>query len=164
MATDPFTIAFNGLWAAVKAGSLGSLIKVGNQIELVTEGELKVRVSNADAPELVLLPVSGDANIHYTSCSSKIVRQFVFYISTGDQRVRTELFPIEFALFRALAGWQKSVSALTWEGKSFIKRVDILTIGNALQDSERNRGIERWSASWAIELEMHFGHNDLLEA
>lgn len=161
---DPFTILVNAIWAALDASGVGDIVKVGNRIKFRSANALQMRISNADLPELMLLPVSGTGNIHESSCSSSIIRQFAFYISTGDQRLSHDLFPLEWEIFKMLANWQSTLGGILWKGITYIKRLDLTGIANALSDAEKNRGITGWSASWSFEVEMHFSHNDILEA
>jgi len=160
---DPFTILYNSLWTAVIGSPLADLIAKRNRIDFVQPNSLDLQVSNADLPELVLVPFGGDGNLHQSSCSSRCTRQYGFYISTGDQRLREQLFPVEWELFVMLINWQKNISSITWQSKTFVKRVELLSLAQSLSDPARNRGIKGWSSSWMFEVEMHFSHVDILE-
>ena len=89
------------------------------------------------------------------------MRQYAWWLSTGDFRVTLSLHPVEFALWACHAQWQSTLSALTWQGKSFVKRVDAMALSEGLTDVEKNRGIKGWSCVWVTEVEMHFATKDL---
>ncbi len=165
---NPFIQTYDALWAlAEESDLLTSLVKVGNRIKLnkVRPGSpIKDEVSQADLPELVLVATSGQPNLRSTSSSSMTIRSYDWLVSTGDMSVSNKLLPVEWALFCAMANWPAILGALTWQGKSFIKRANFTGVSTGFSDPERNRGIAGWSSIWSVEVEMHFSTSDMLTA
>jgi len=160
--TDPFTTLFDALVTALADTEIPNLVPARNLISFVDEGDFKENISDADTPEIVLMPLGGDGNPHHSSCSSRVTRQYGFYVATGDKRTRSELFPIEWELFRALCKWQRSITQLTWNGKSYVKSLNLVTHAQAIADPARNRQIRGWSASWVFEVLMIFTTSDVI--
>lgn len=163
---DPYTKVYDALWELVKASSsLTALVTIGNRINLNEKDNpypLKLEVSDADVPEMILTSTGMSAKIMHNSSGSSCIRTYQFLISTGDMRLGQKLLPIEWMLFAALCDWKAKLGALTWKGYRFCKRLDVTSVDNGFADPERNRGIQGWSAIWGIEVEMHFPTADLI--
>lgn len=164
--SDPFSMVFvaiNDL--AANSSALRALVKPGNLIRLDSEQKRdprKEEVQVADLPELVLVPYTIEPALHNTSSSSRVIMRLQWLLSTGDIRVVQPLYPVSFALVCAMTGWKATVSTLTWQGETFVKRVDVPSVSIGINDREANRGIKGWSAVWQCEIEMHF-KTDLLK-
>jgi len=157
---------YSKLWdlAFVESNALSTLVRPGNRIRYDTNNRdpIKENVSDADLPELILTSGgSGPPRLHATSSGSMCTRKYSWLITTGDFRVSYRLYPVEFALFAAMSNWKAHLGALTWNSKSFAKRMDVVDVTNGLSDPDRNRGIRGWSAIWTCEIEMHFTTEDL---
>lgn len=167
---DPFQLVFDALWALVDGSvPLTALVKPGNKIRFnVTDDRdpIKTRVGDADLPELILTTEgSTELNIHSTSNTSHIYRQYAWLLSTGDQRLNYRLFPVQWALFCAMTNWGNVLSVLEWPattGKKFVKSVNYISATEGQSDADRNRGIEGWSSLWRCEVKMYFATADLL--
>lgn len=160
---NPFSLAYDALWElAENSERLTSLVRLKNRIKFNHTGQsspIKDEVSNTDLPELVLVSTASSGNLHETSNTSRITRQYEWIIATGDTRVQASLLEVEWALFAAMVNWPAVLGALRWPDDAvdgFCKRTNILGINSGLTDPERNRGIIGWSSIWAIEVEMHF--------
>lgn len=162
---NPFAKAYDALWAlAEESALLTSLVRAGNRVKFNHTRPfhpVKQEVSEADLPELALASATSSANLHNTSSSSMIVRQYTWLLSTGDMSITNKLMPVEWALFAAMTNWKLVLGALTWNGEHFVKRANVVSIDNGFADPERNRGITGWSAAWTCEVEMHFATADL---
>lgn len=158
---DPFTQVYKALWElAAGFTPFTDLVRLRSRINFAEEGNrapIKHLIASGDLPEVVLIPAGGVANLHATTTTSTVTKRYTWLISTGDLRVEEgKLFPVEFALVRAMCNWQSTVCALTWNGDQFAKRCDLLDVNEGESDAERNRGIAGWSAVWSCEVEMHF--------
>lgn len=165
---NPFILVYDALWTlAENSAQLTSLVKLKNRIKFNHTGQsnpIKDEISSGDLPELVLVTTSSGANLHETSNSSRITRQYEWIISTGDTRVQGGLLEVEWALFSAMSLWYPTLTALRWPDGAidgFVKRSNILGINSGLTDPDRNRGIVGWSSIWGIEVQMHFRTADL---
>lgn len=168
MAADPnpFTLVHDALWTLAERHPLIAAVPARNRIKYndpVDRDPTKDKVAVADLPELVLVCEGLSGNTHETSSSSRVNRQFAFFLSTGDFRANELLLQYEWALWCALHDWKSVLGGLQWLGRSFVKRADITSVSNGASDSERNRGIKGWSAAWRCEVEMHFKTSDLLD-
>ena len=166
MATDPFSLVYDALWdTAVAYDAFADLVALKSRISFnddANRSPVKNLIAPADLPEVILAPVGGSGDLFHTSCSSMVIKRYMWLISTGDLRVDAgKLFPVEFALMRAMCHWQTRVSPLTWAGNTFVKRLDMLDLSEGESDAERNRGIKGWSALWTCEVEMHFATSQL---
>jgi hypothetical protein len=159
-------MVYDALWElALRAPIIGTTVKVGNRISYGTDSPIdphKNNASDADLPELTLVTEGiSEGNIGRTSCTTSLLRQYSFVISTGDFRANHLLYPIEFALFCAMTGWTTTLTALEWEGQRFVKRCQLVNASEGLSDPQRNRGIKGWAAIWAVSVEMHFTTSSL---
>lgn len=169
---DPISKAYDSIWdLAEQSVRLKSIVRPGNRIKYNLQSDIapdKEEISNADLPELVLVPVSGTAAIRANSSSSKITMRFEWWLSTGQQGITNAILPLTFAVYAAMVPWPSYVAgernALKWRGQSFIKKVDLLEAQFGLTRSEQNRGIGGWGSVWGTEIEMWFRTSDLIDA
>ena len=161
---NPFDLVFDGLWAmAERSVPLTSLVKVGNRIKFNKQqvrSVVKESVQVADLPELMLVTEgNGLINNHSSSCSSMLVRNYYWMLSTGDERVSYLLNPVQWALYCAMIDYDTTLGALVWpetNGETFVKKCDWLALSEGLSNSQANRGIMGWSAVWRMSVEFWF--------
>lgn len=162
---NPFTLVYDALWRLVQQNpAFTESVPEGNRIRYdnpFDRSPVKKNVGAADLPELVLVADTLSANIHATSSSSKVVRQYKWMMATGDFRYSEFLAQLEWQVFTAMCDWQSTLAALCWREKTFVKRADLLSGAAGVSDLNLNRGIAGWSAIWRVELEMHFQTSDL---
>ena len=160
---DPFTVLYEGLWALVlRCDYVADNVKVGSRIDWsATINPVRHNIAAADLPELALLPVSGEANLHMNSSTSRVIRTYTWMLSTGNFKLAASLFPMQFAIMQAMAGWKSSLTALTWSKKQFVKRLDLRDFKDGESDAKLNRGIQGWSSLLNVEVEMLFTTSDL---
>lgn len=161
MSANPFTLVYTGLWSLVESNSdLTDLVAVGNRIRYDTVANRnpeKRSAMTADYPELVLVSDGLTGNMHATSSSGFVIRNYSFYITTGDLRMTEVLLQVEWELWRALNNWKSVLPALEWNGIRFVKRCNINTITNGtIRAEDRTEGPLGWVAIWSLEVEMHF--------
>lgn len=163
---DPFSMLFDAFWEMAEASvPLMELVKEGNRIKFNTSDRdpIKSEIAAADLPELVLSTEgSTEVNLHRTSCSTSIQRQYSWIIATGDKRVKAYLYPVEFALMCAMANWKNTIGALTWQGQDFVKSAQLIGVTEGQSDPNANRGIMGWSTIWRCQVDMHFTTASLL--
>ena len=157
--SNPFSLTYDALWDCAEASTeLTGLVRLSNRIKLVSEkvgSPFKDQISQADLPELLLVQTTGSANLHQTSNSSSIIKQYDWLISTGELS-SISVMALEWVLFAAMTNWKEYLGGLTWNDASFIKRAQITGISSGLTDTDRNRGVRGWSSIWGVEIEMHF--------
>lgn len=161
---DPFTIVHRALWDLVEADEgFTELVAVGNRIKFtgLDRSPKKDKIAEADLPEVMLVSESWGGNLHATSSHSLLTRQYTFIISTGDYRICEKLYPVEFAILRALANWKTTLSALTWRGQTFVKTANLVSGTTGDSDPSRNRGISGWSTLWRCQVDMYLPTSQL---
>lgn len=161
---NPFSMTYDALWQmAASHPEFNRLVKIGNRIRYDDSRDPEKQVvAAADLPEVVLVSESLSTNLHATSSSSMMTRNYTWLISTGDLRMNELLYPVEWALICAMANWKQVLGALKWKGAHFIKQHDMTAASEGESDSTRNRGIIGWSSSWRCTVQMYFKTNDLI--
>jgi|SRR5215471_14780180 len=166
---DPFSQVFSALWSLADASDvLGTLVKPGNRIRYdgTDRSPGKQWVSDADLPELNLLTIgSQGVNLHASSNSSQITRIYAWHIATGDVRSNYRLFPVEFAIWSAMANWEVLLtSQCIWRGYRFVKAANIVSVTDRLtKDEYEARKIYGWLAVWQASVMMDFKTQDLID-
>ena len=167
MNDNPLTLTYTALWTMIEAyPNLDDLVRIGNRIRFDSETDRspqKNRVQAADLPELTLITNGGTPNLCETSSSSKFIRRYSWWISTGDNRLNEKLYQVEWAVLVAMTNWKQVLTALQWKGKSFVKRTAVTDISEGMSNPQLNRNIKGWSSLWTCEVEMHFKTSDLLD-
>lgn len=161
---DPFTQVHDALWALAETSTvLTNLVRVSARIRLndAKRGPVKTEVGEADKPELRLLPVNGFMFGVRDSHKGTVRKRFHWVVSTGDQRPKEELYPLEWELYRTLAAWKTPMQALTWNGKAFVYDAYLTEYEETWKDKEHNRGIPGWTGLLTTVVEMHFDRTDL---
>jgi hypothetical protein len=167
--SDPFTMVYDRLWDLLEESSeVTALVKPKNRIKFNEDrvwNPIKDEISNADTPELVLAVQTSEINLLNSSSSSMITKQYQFLISTGNMHLSQKLFPLEFAIFAAMANWCGVLTTLRWPEdapRSFVTRANLVSAEHGLKDLDKDRGIAGWSAVWTAEVRMDFRTSDLI--
>lgn len=159
----PFDLVYNALWEMVRSHCLADdLIKPGNCIDFSTADPMKGRISAADLPELILVQDTQTINLHSTSSTTTLVKEYSWLVSTGDYRIADKLHKVEWLLTLANLNWKSVLPALEWQGKRFVTLLEIVNCKSGIADPQQNRNIAGWSAVWAIRVRMDFRTLDLL--
>lgn len=163
---DPLSQVYDALWDLLEVHvPLTSLVKAGNRVKFsgTSRDPEKERVSTADLPEIRIIPLGGTPHIQRTSNGSSWVKRFAVILATGDKRVDVSLFPVEWEIYRAMAQWADTLTALTWNDKPYIKLARPVSATEGISDRDLQRGVEGWTAVWQCEVELWFTTADLKE-
>lgn len=118
---------------------------------------IRDNVQAGNLPECMLIAMgSPRVNLHATSSSSSVTRQYTFVIATGDLRITNTLFPVEFAVYCAATKWKAYLGQLTWQNEHFVKKLDIVKNDIGMSDEMKNRGIKGWSTAITFEIDLYF--------
>jgi len=174
---DPFSQVFNALWQlidnckplngyTIPPGAPGAnavvpaLVMPGNKIKfnLPTDRDpIKNSAQDADYPELLLVPTGViETNLTNSSCTTKVSRQYSWWLTTGDFRTNYRLFPVQWAVVCAMADFSTVLSPLTYDGELFVKRVQVGSAVEGVNDQRLNRNIRGWSSIWSCTVDMYF--------
>jgi len=161
---DPIVQVYNAIWTLLEAHvQLASMVKLGNRIKVSGDSRdpMKAEISDADLPELRVVPVSSSFHLQRTSNSSTILSRWRIQVSTGDQRVDAGLYALEWEIYRALKDWISTIMALTWNSKTYVKLARPLSAQHGVSMADLQRGIKGWSSIFEFEAEMWFTTSDL---
>ena len=82
--------------------------------------------------------------------------RFEIRVSTGDQRVSQALYPVKWAIMRALKNWLTTLRALRFNGEPLVVTAKAVSVAEGVSETDLNRGILSWSAVWACECDLWF--------
>ena len=166
---DPITRVYRGIVALLRAHpDLTERVKPGNLLDYATGEYRQVRKPRrhaADLPEVVVTPApGGEVQPYKSSKKSHLTQNFSVLIVTGDERVDDFLFPLKFAIFRALT----SAEQLGFEAEDSLPyggRVVDTDIVDSFEDSfltELGRtAASGWQAAFVITARMEFDRRSL---
>ncbi len=157
MTSDPFTQIYNALFSALASDPfLRTFIQPANRVSWVTENPepAKTEVSQADLPELQLLPAVLDIDWE-TTVWIRAIYEFTCQITTGDLRVQKELFPIQWGIVRAVS------QAGDGLGLPFVQKVRTKMATSQMNDPTVQRGVEGWVSLVKISVEARLRYADL---
>jgi len=139
------------------------LVKAGNRIKFTgtNRDPIKREVASAGLPEVRIIMTGSTPHPGNTSASSRDTVTFEVQVSSGDQRLDAVHLPLRWVIFRALAGAYTALGTIEWNSKAFVKNVLPQTVGDGVSDADLNRGIQGWSAVWAVEIDCWFDTSDL---
>ncbi len=155
---DPLTQTYDYIWELVEGfPPWADAVRVGNRLRLddTKRDPLKDTLKAADLPQVILLPTDGANNLHSNSSSSVITQNFTIGISSGEQRVNEVYFPLKFYTLQALACFRQSLGNLTWKSYPFLKKLEIPTSTDSL-DEFGDLNIISWESLITISAEMWF--------
>jgi hypothetical protein len=159
--SNPLQLLYDYTWSLLEANEeLAELVKLGNRIKFDTRDSDKHEASSADRPQLRLISTGGVNHLHRTSNGSSFVRKLEIQVNSGTQKL-SELFTLEWLLYRALAPWPDGARTLLWNEKPFVKTIKPTSVDTGVMQSEQNRTIKDWSSLWAVECELWFTTSDL---
>jgi len=179
---DPFSQVDRALWDLLEAHEgFTDRVRSGNRIKFSGGGSrspMKDQVSEADLPEVRLIPTGGTPTLEIDSHTCQVVRRWEIQIATGDQRVDeagdltgtdkaygASLLPVEWEILRAMQGWRDVLRALNWpadeENKPFVLVHKCQPFTDGTTNTDLNRGIKGWSTVWGLEVYMAFLTSDM---
>jgi hypothetical protein len=149
--TDPMTQMHDALWTSLEASTVfTSLVKPGNRIKITSAGKddpIKESPADADLPEVMIVPGEGTNNLNKTSSAGELVRQWKIIISSNRKLVHKDVFPIEWAIIKALNAAREGL------GTTFIKRT--LVANSAYEppaSSNSGSAVKGWICTINVEL------------
>ena len=105
------------------------------------------RYQDADLPEVAIVPAAGTV-----SYSGRDVEQlYEIRIVTGDIRASALMFPIKWAIIKAIEG-----AVGDNLGLSFVATAHIEGFADNLEPGPENRGIQGWTTSLPVRVRFHF--------
>mgnify|MGYP001119299620 CR=1 FL=1 len=148
---DPISQVHNGLLDLLADHPLlAERIRPGNWVRYDSAAPEKDEISNADVPELRLVPTGDVSNLSASSTSGELYKTWRLDIATGDRRVSEHLFPLEWAALCALQRWPE-LRSLEWNGAgAFVRSVQVIDHAEGQFDRDLLRGIAGWTVAFTI--------------
>lgn len=167
--TDPLSLVYNALWTMLENhAALTALINLGNRIKYNTyrESAMKDTVSDADLPELGIIPVGGLPHIRRSSGGTSFLERFECRLVTGTQMLGTVggILPIKWEVYRAFVDWDVVLKVLTWSGNTFVIQATLDEVSDDMLNTQLtlDRGVIGWTSIMRFNVEMWFRTADLV--
>lgn len=165
MATDPYTLAHDGLWAVLEDNTdFTTLVPELNRIKFsgTNRSPIKDKIATADTPDvrismrMLTIRESGTSNGEFDRI------QFNIELATGDQRLTSRAFPIVWAIRQALFAGDAILAAIEFNSKTdWILCAQPGNVEFLISDDKDMRGIVGWAAVASVELQLFFSKTDL---
>ena len=162
--TNPLTQLYTAIVETLAASDdFTALVKEKNRIVYTgtRRDPEKHSVQDADFPEVRLTPTGGEYGPERDTDGRTWIERYQILVATGEQRVDTRLFPVRWAIVRALADWQRILGELTWMDETFVLDFDVQSSDVGASEVDMRRGIDGWAAVVNLEAKMWFSHDNL---
>lgn len=163
-ADNPLRQVYTAIWSMLEAHTgFTDLVKTGNRIKYdgtTIYSPEKPQISSDDVPEVRVFQSGFKPHLEATTHGSNLDTYWSVQIASGAQEQPT-LMDVQWAVYRALKGWQTNLKSLTWESKTFVTLCRPLEVKCTMHDKRLNRGIRGWSDLWAGEVSMWFDTADV---
>lgn len=165
MATDPYTLVHDGLWAVLEANTdFTTLVPELNRIKFsgTNRSPIKDKIATADTPDVrismrvLTIREGGASNGEFDRV------QFNIELATGDQRLTARAFPIVWAIRQALFAGDATLAAIEFNSKTnWISCAQPGNVDFGIANDAENRGIVGWAAIASVEIQLFFSKADL---
>jgi len=165
MSNDPFSILYAHLWDVFNTSPyLQNVVRTKNRVRFDENDRdpYPQQIQDGDLPE-VILDVTGCAvNLQQSSCTTSVDKRLAFLVCTGDQRINSRLFPIQWQMLCMFTKLQRTSQDIQWNGKSFVLAFEITDMTEGLSNPQ-NRGIKGWSSVLNFVAKLSFQTRDMIE-
>lgn len=168
---DPFTWLLREMWALLEAKStFTNAVAENNRIKLFGQNARrpeKDSMMEKDVPEVMIYPGGASYWNNRDSSGASINRMFSIQITSGDRLVDTgKFYEVEWAISRAMYDYDSLlkkdyIDPSTELTEQPVKRIDIPSAEEGLNDAELNRDLKGWTAVWQADVTMWFSYQIL---
>jgi hypothetical protein len=138
------------------------LVKEGNRIVYCgSRRPEKSNVQDSDFSEVRVSPMGGEPGPTRDTNGRTWVERYQVTVCTGDSRVDVRLYPVRWAIFRAVSNYVATLTALTWLEERFILKAELTAGTVGTSEIDLKRGIDGWAAVLTLEVLMWFSHDNL---
>jgi hypothetical protein len=158
---DPFSKIYDALWATLDANAeFVRRVLPRNEIRYAgtVRNPEKEDVQPADFPEVRIVAAGWRQNLYATSDATSVARCWQIQVRTGDRRLEVQVYPVEFEILRAFAGWDTvagGLKGLTWSGQD-LRCVPVFHTGGEETLDPRTTSIAGWTAVLTVTVEIWF--------
>lgn len=167
MYPNPFSMVYEALWDMLTArADFAAQIREGNRISFGDPHKpdpTKHGLTAADLPQVALVSTGMEANLFSTSNGSHCIRRYQWILRTDGLPLK-QLHEIEWAVFCGMATWNTVLTALQFEGKRFVKLLQITGIDTGFNERAPNEEPPvpvGWSSIWSCAIRFDFATADL---
>lgn len=164
-ANSPFDLVYDSLWEMIEANTrIEELVRVRNRIKFDDSQGLKKNISDADTPELAIMPESTVGNFNVNSHQTVVIENYTIFLSTGEWNLEKYFNTLRWELLRSMSSWKRYLARLAWPVDTeqfFVKRFNLVDMAQGADQRDRNRGLQGWAAGLSVEVEMWFFNKDL---
>ena len=166
---DPFTLIFGGLWDMLEnSQELVNVVAPANRIKWLGQyvDPRKDQVTDSDRPEVRIDPGDPFAEPDMTTGTNGLIVSWSVMAQSslqqldqpGYKQLGASIFPVMWALYRALIGWQQNILQLAYGGNRFVYRVEtgvpLVKLGS--NDPKTGPNILGWSCGWNYKTHIMF--------
>lgn len=160
---DPFTQVYDALWALYETRLTGEKIKYSYEDPHYLPRIM--RFNEEHDVTAILVVENGSFKLTNSSSGSGCILRFTWMFKANDVRVNKVFLPQLFELYRALAGWNAVVGALTWQGKPYCKILNEVQLQAGVEEKHVSEDsptlLLGWKAVLTHAIEMFFTTSDL---
>ncbi|MEM7227254.1 MAG: hypothetical protein AAF432_00420 [Planctomycetota bacterium] len=158
---DPLTEVYNALVDVIrKSPHVQKHVEAGNIVSFGDERSSAKRSNlakvDADMPELTIAPSGGIHEMRVTNKSAMHVERYNVFIRTGSRVAPEQMYPVRFALYRAIA-------AIDNFGLDYVMAIGSEPIEFESEPPGNNEddGPEGWQGLMAINVQMHLDRKSM---
>ena len=119
--TSPYLTVYNYIWQLLETEPiLAAGVPKGNIVDFRNLGALKLEMTTADFPMLVVADSASDQNTTLNSSTTIETITYQVGVLAGGDRVTDGFYDISWGVFMALTRFSRTVLSVLHEGKQFI--------------------------------------------
>lgn len=169
MATDPFTLVYNGIWECLERKDyFTDLVEEKNRIKLTDQGPLrrptKDEITEVDVPEVMLITSTTRYWEMRASGGASINKVYTILLTSGERLLDTgKFFPVQWAVSRAMYDYRDILLNLEYgdPAEKFVQKTEMPSVEEGLSEEEMNRSLKGWAAIWQCDVTMWFSNTIL---
>lgn len=156
---NPLYKLYEGIWTLLESSSdFRSEVATRRRIKYIGDSKEFNRQSllaPSDYPEVRLLFTRFTPSVFRTSNGSSLTVRAEIQVGTGSMAIDS-LTDVVWAVYRAMSGWQATMTAITWGGVAFIKKSQPVASEVNLNAELVNRQQQGWATVWAVDIDLWF--------
>ncbi len=158
---DPLTIVRDYFWRVVESNPFFSdWVRDGNKIKYNDEIGEKKQIGHGDLPEITIIPTMCNQDGLGTSHTGYLSTEMLVHVVTGTRDLRL-ISALQWEIFRCIQTFMATAGNLRYNDREFFALARLTSGAQTLSSTELNRGIEGWTATWGVRIDLQFSNADL---